>query len=111
MKVFIRRSGGLANFRLQGELDTEDLPEKLGNRAEELLRVEKLRALCAIKGEKLPDAFQYEIRVGTQNDEFESFVLDDSMAGPDFLDVLDGLVSEIRRRLLAERPGPGTPGS
>ena len=97
MKVFIRRSGGIANIQIEGDVDTAELTGELAEQAERLLKSENLRKICSRDQKRMPDRYQYEIRVG-EGDKFEAFSLDDSMAEPDFLDVLDGLIVEIKAR-------------
>jgi len=100
MKIFIRRSGGIANIQIEGNVDTGDLTVELAEQAERLLESENLRNVCSRGRKRMPDTYQYEIRVG-EGDKCEVFSLDDSMPEPDFLDVLDGLIVEImnKRRL------------
>ena len=97
MKVFILRSGGLANLRVQGEVDTDDLPEDLGKRAVALLQPEKLRGVQP-SADGVPDAFQYEIRLQAENGEYETFRLDDPSHNPDLCDVLDGLIRVLTQK-------------
>ena len=97
MKVFILRSGGLANLRLQGEVDTDDLPEDLKKRAAALLQPEKLRQLQP-SAHGVPDAFQYEIRLTAESGEVETFLLDDASQDADLCDVLDGLMRALQNR-------------
>jgi hypothetical protein len=109
MKIFIRRSGGMANVPLEGEVDTKDLSRDLRRKAEAMMHTKNLRALSSAKGGKTPDVYQYEIRVG-EEDAFEAFTLDEGMVGDDERDVLDGLTRELRRRKRKGGAGKGNRG-
>lgn len=97
MKLYIRRSGGIANISLEGEVDTNSLPPELRTKVEALLRVEKLRAISASKSRKMPDTYQYEIRLAKE-DTFEAFTLDEGALETELQEILGSMVREIRRR-------------
>jgi hypothetical protein len=97
MKIYIRRSGGVAGLTLEGEVDTRDLSSELSQKAEAMMAAENLRAICAAGRPKAPDTYQYEIRV-SDKDAFEAFTLDESAVGDTERDVLDGLMHAIRRK-------------
>ena len=99
MKVlFISRSGGLANLRLHGEVDTDDLPSELGERASVALQAETLRNLAPSTG-GVPDGFQLiEVRVQTEAGEYETFMLDDPTNHPELCDVLEGLIQALMQK-------------
>ena len=109
MKVYIRRSGGVANITLEGVVDTKDLPAELRMKAEGLMRVEKLKVICAAKPRKLPDTYQYEIHVA-EEDEFEAFTLDESAMEGEVLEVLSGMIAELRRKQTSRRGERGRKG-
>ena len=98
MKVFLRTSGGLGGFQIQGQLDTADLPDKLCKQVEEVLRPEQLRNIDTASDVGFPDTIQYELRVWTDDHDLESFLVDESTAPPELLEVLDVLVNEMNRR-------------
>ena len=102
MKVYIRRSGGIANIPLEGVVDTKDLPAALRTKAEVLMCVEKLNVLSAAKPHKKPDTYQYEIHVAAEDD-FESFTLQESAMEGEILEVLSGMVAELRRKQTSRR--------
>lgn len=97
MKIYIRRSGGVAGLALEGEVDTRDLSSELSRKAEAMMAAENLKAICSVRRPKSPDTYQYEIRVNDK-DAVESFTLDESAVGDTERDVLDGLMHEIRRK-------------
>ena len=95
--MFISRSGGLANFRLHGEVDTDDLPQELTEKASAILQPGRLRDL-APSGGGVPDGFQYEIRVQTETGEYETFMRDDPTDHPELCDVLEGLIQALMQK-------------
>jgi hypothetical protein len=97
MKIYIKRSGGIANRTLEGEVDTGDLSSELSRKAEAMMDAKNLRAIASASRPAMPDAYRYEIRVG-EGSAFRAFTLDEGAVGDEERDVLDGLMREIRRR-------------
>lgn len=93
MKVVLRTSGGFANIRIEGELDTDELPLDTAERAESLLHPESLRRAASSGAPRVPDAQQYTIWV-----EGEEFTIDQASAEPRLRALMNDLTNEIIRR-------------
>lgn len=104
MKIYIKRSGGIANLILEGEVDTGDLPSELSRKAEAMMDPERLQAISSTPRPRTPDGFRYEIRV-EEGDALRNFTLDDDAVDGDERDVLDGLMREVRRKRRRGKPG------
>jgi hypothetical protein len=101
MKLHLAVSGGFANLRIQGELDTDELPEELARRAEAVLNRPALEAAAATKSNMLmTDSIQYELTVlaNSLHESAQRYQLDESSLADEMLEVLDELQSEIIRR-------------
>lgn len=98
MKVFLRTSGGIGGIQMQGQLDTTDLPNEVCEQVEEALQPEKLHNMDTTSDAGFPDTIQYELRVWTGDDELESYMIEESTAPPELLEVLDVLVNEMNRQ-------------
>ena len=97
MKIFLRTSGGFANIRIEGEIDTADLPDELAGKAEELLKPGSIPSTPGPENLNLTDSRQFSIHVTTENDS-TNYDLDETSAKPDLLELLNDLVQEIVRR-------------
>jgi hypothetical protein len=98
MKVLLSQSGGLGNIRIQGELETADLPRELAQKTERVLRPETLQRASSTDSSTSPDAQEFELNVWFNKEGFQHYRIDDSSAPPEVLEVLDSLIHEIIRR-------------
>lgn len=100
MKLRLKSEGGFAGLAVEGELDTEDLPEELARRVAEHLTSDTLRSAAASRSLPMPDAQQYELHLlpETEDGEVEKHVVDDMCPMGEVLDVIDDLMAEIRKR-------------
>jgi hypothetical protein len=92
MRLLLKSSGGVGGLRLrvEGQLETERFPG-LENRILELKREGKLGPLAGRS--RYPDAQQVVIEV--QNKPDESFVVDESSASNEVLQLIDDIRSGI----------------
>lgn len=107
MKIVLKGSGGLGGLRLEGEIDTADLPPELARRVERYLSSENLRSVApAAPSMAMPDVQRYEVRLLPDRDDgaIEDHVVDDLCPQGEILDVIDDLMTEVRRR---SRAGDG----
>ena len=109
MKVVVRSEGGFAGLRLGGAIDTAELPEDLARQAETLLRPVALEAMAADPQTpsmpSIPDAQRYELHVEGEDGRMHRFLLDQTTAPEDVMQLLHDLHAEIVRRRIAERRG------
>ena len=106
MKLILSCSGGVANLRLQDELDTSELSPALGRRAEATLRPEKLEGALASANLHRTDALEYELTLfpEQEGEEVRHYRFSETSTAPEVLDVLGELMHEIvRRRASASR--------
>ena len=62
MKLHLACSGGFANLRIEGSVDTAELPEELARRVERAFHPEKLAAAgTAAADPRMADGQQYEL--------------------------------------------------
>lgn len=104
MKVHLACHGGFANLRIQGQVDTAELPDDLAEKVERVLgEHESLRqASVAPKDPRVADAQQYDLTVHPEGEDGpRQYRLDESNLSDDVLEVLDELRGEIVRRLAA----------
>ena len=106
MKVVVRSEGGFAGLRLGGAVDTAELPDSLAQQADAMLRPLALEAMVAA-GEPaappMPDAQRYEVHVEGAGGRMHRFLLDQTTAPEDVMQLLHDLHAEIVRRRIAER--------
>ncbi len=100
MRLFLRSSGGLANLRIEDELDTSELPPELARKAERFLRPEKLKLAKTAENSQMTDALQYELTVFPQaeGEEVRQYCLNEASTAREILDVVGELMHEIIRR-------------
>lgn len=98
MKLHLACSGGLANLRIEGSVDTAELAEELRGRVERALQPEKLAAASAAASARWADAQQYELTVEVEEGRSRRHRLEDSSLSEELGDVLDELRLEIVRR-------------
>ncbi len=106
MKVHLACSGGLANLRIEGRLDTSELPGDVAVKVESALGEESLAAAQRTKGRALVmDGEHYELTVLPDDPEGEvrRYRLDDAALSEEMLEAIDELRGEIVRRKAAER--------
>lgn len=100
MRIHLACSGGIGNLRIEGQVDTSELPEEQSRKIEEILERESLAAHDGVKGGPfMMDSQQYELTVMPEDAEGEPrrYHLDDSALPDDLIDALDTLRSEIVR--------------
>ncbi len=108
MKIVVRSEGGFAGLRLGGEVDTAALPSAMAERAESMLRPLALEAMVAAGDPAtppMPDAQRYEVHVEGEEGRMHRFLLDQTTAPEDVMQLLHDLHAEIVRRRIAERRG------
>lgn len=106
MKVHLACHGGFANLRIQGQVDTAELPDDLAEKVERVLGAhQRLRkAAAAPKNPRMTDVQQYELTVDPGGEDGpKQYHLDESSLADDVLEVLDELRGEIVRRMAAKR--------
>ncbi len=99
MKVRLKTSGGLANLRIDGEIDTGQLSPEISELIERGLESEALRQSAATDNFGVADGTVYELTIPSESEDGERrhYVLDDTTASDEVLDVLDILQHEIIR--------------
>lgn len=91
-KIRLRTSGGIANLRLEGELDYAELTSEQAEQMERLLE----SSSRSHGPSRTADAVQYEVwSIDEATDESRHAVISDDHADPETLDVLDALTSRI----------------
>ncbi len=100
MRLFLRSSGGLANLRIEDELDTSELAPELARKAERFLRPEKLKTARTAENSQMTDALQYELTLFPQaeGEEVRQYCLNEASTAREILDVVGELMHEIIRR-------------
>jgi len=105
MKLHLACSGGFANLRIEGSLDTAELSEELKRRVEQAFHPEKLAAAASAAASPLmADGQQYELTVEEEGGA-RRHRLDDSVLPDELCEVLDELRGEIVRRKRAAHRG------
>lgn len=104
MKLDLTYSGGLANLRIAGQVDTSELSEELAQKIEAAFTSEQLQA--AQEAEVSPlmmDSQQYELTILPENPggEARKYKLDDAALPDEMLDVLDELRGILVREIAA----------
>jgi hypothetical protein len=97
MKIFLRTTTG-QGITLEGQLDTADLPEDLGDRIEKILRPRRLSAVAqAPERRSMADMQHYELTLlpRTSRGKPRRFEFSDAAAGDDLVELLDELTHEI----------------
>jgi hypothetical protein len=97
MKIFLRTTTG-QGITLEGQLDTADLPEDLGDRIEKILRPRRLSAVAqAPVRRSMADVQHYELTLlpRTSRGKPRRFEFSDAAAGDDLVELLDELTHEI----------------
>ena len=97
MKIFLRTTTG-QGIMLEGQLDTADLPEDLGDRIEKILRPRRLSAVAqAPVRRSMADVQHYELTLlpRTSRGKPRRFEFSDAAAGDDLVELLDELTHEI----------------
>ncbi|MEM7584416.1 MAG: protealysin inhibitor emfourin [Acidobacteriota bacterium] len=108
MKIVLKSSGGIGGLRLEGEVDTSDLPSELAQRTKQHLSSKSLQAATSSRRQlmPMPDARQYEIHLLPEQESgsVERHVVDDLCPVGEVLDVIDDLLAEVvaRRRQVEE---------
>ena len=97
MKILLRTTTG-QGITLEGQLDTADLPEDLGNRIEKILRPRRLSAVAqAPVRRSMADMQHYELTLLPKSlrGKPRKFEFSDAAAGDDLVELLDELTHEI----------------
>jgi hypothetical protein len=100
VRLFLRSSGGLANLRIEDELDTSELAPELARKAEMFLRPEKLKTATSAETSQMTDALQYELVIFPQaeGEELRQYYLSEASTAREILDLIGELMHEIIRR-------------
>jgi hypothetical protein len=99
MKLHLARSGGFANIRLQGTVDTADLPPDLADRAERLLDPDNLARAQHEGNPHMADAYVYELRVwpAGEGGDHHRYLLSEADTASDVMDTLHDVMETITR--------------
>ncbi len=102
MKIFLSRAGGFGGLRLEGVIDTTDLPPELAARAEALLVPARLQAASeepTAAGATGPavDTLEYEISLPLEEGS-RRFHLQETNRDQDLMDLVSDLLREAVRR-------------
>ena len=100
MKIFLRTTTG-QGIMLEGQLDTADLPDDLGDRIEKILRPRRLSAVAkAPVPRAMVDMQHYELTLLPKSSRGKprKFEFSDAVAGDDLVELLDELTHEITLR-------------
>ena len=104
MKVLVRGSGGFGGLRIQGELDTADLPPELKRRAEAMLAAEPMEkamaaAEAATANPHMADAQELEVTViGEAAGGARSYLLRGGAMDPEVMQLANDLMREVIKR-------------
>ena len=100
MRLHLTRSGGFANIRLEGTVETTDLPPDLGDRAERLLDPETLARAQHGGNPHMADAYVYDLRVWPEGESgnHHSYLLSEADTSPEVMDTLHEVMETITRR-------------
>lgn len=82
---------------MEGELDTADLPAELAERAERVLRPDRLAAAGAPRHAGAADTTVYDVRVTSERGA-DAFQVEEPSADPEVLAVLRDVMAEVVRR-------------
>jgi hypothetical protein len=102
MKLSVKTSGGIGNIQLQGQLDTNELPNELAERVHRVLSPARLESTRSTEAVPIPDMMQYEIRLFLGSG-VQKFEIDEGNAPADVIDVVEELVQEVIRRKRAKK--------
>ncbi len=97
MRLHLARSGGFANIRLQGTVETADLSPDLADRAERLLTPENLARAQLERNPHMADAYVYELQVWPEGEggDHHSYLLSEDDTSSDVVDVLHDVMATI----------------
>ena len=99
MRLHLARSGGFANIRLQGTVDTTDLSPELTGRAERLLSPDSLARAQGENNPNMADGYAYELQVwpkGTDGSP-RSYLLSEADTSSEVMETLDDVMEAIIR--------------
>ena len=107
MKLSLKTSGGFANLRIEGVLDTSELPPELARRIEDGLRSDALREAAAGANPQMADGTVYELTIlpETADGEVRRYTIDDAAVEEEMLEILDEILHEVVRRRRAAARG------
>lgn len=109
MRIFLRVSGGIANVRLEGVVESDDLPPDLAAQVARTLSPEALRAAGAESGSPAPDARTFEVHVESAGDSAEAR-FGEATASPEVLAALNAVLRRITDERRAQGGGGAGPG-
>lgn len=101
MKVLLRKTGGVAGLRLQGEIDLEELPAELKARSKAVLQPEALKAAQAKpQNARMVDAQHYEVSLipDDASAPVDTYAFSEAQDAPEVLEVLDAVMHEVIKR-------------
>jgi len=104
MRVSFECDGGLADFRIEGMIETADLGPEAAERAERLLRPDKLREKRGTRHPHTRDLRVYFVGF-REGQGYSEFRVEEGTATTEVLDLMEELVVEVvrRRRLARDR--------
>ena len=100
MRLFLKSSGGFGGLRIEGAVDTADLPEELARRVDDYLTSDNLSSASESRSLPMPDAREYELHLLPEDEdgEVQKHVVDDMCPQGEVLDVIDDLMAHIVQR-------------
>ena len=97
MRVYCKKTGGIAGLKISAEVDSKQLSPAEAQEMEVLVERARLFDQPAKPGvAATPDQFQYEITVEDQGMK-HSFVTNDTAASDELLDLVDWLIAVARK--------------
>ena len=100
MQLILKTSGGFANLRIEGQIDTSELPPELSDRIERGLESDALREAAAAENSQMADGTVYELTIlpVTEEDEQQHYVISDAAVEDEILEIFDEILHEIMRQ-------------
>jgi hypothetical protein len=99
VRLHLARSGGFANIRLEGTIETADLPPDLAGRAERLLDPANLARAQHGGNPHMADAYVYELQVWPEGEgrDQHSYLLSEADTSAEVMDTLHDVMATITR--------------
>lgn len=100
MKIHLASSGGIANLRLEGAIDTADLPDELAAEVEEKLQAKSIESARQPENRQMADGEIYDLAVLPDDDEGEvrKYQISRAASDPELMELLGRLMREITKR-------------
>jgi hypothetical protein len=114
MKLHVRSAGGIGGLRIEGALDTAELPAALAAQALSLVALAERRGPPppSDPATRMADALEYELTWFREDEAgrevARSCGFSQATAPPEALDALDALMREVVRRKAAAARGGGS---